>query len=81
MAITVWTVVPSLEYGDEEDVAWMRRSFREEQIVEVLRTDPHLTPLSATFWALHFGVPTGTVAALQDTRRGPSGDRTPALDG
>lgn len=76
-----YTIERVLEYGDEEDVAWMRRSFREEQIVEVLRTDPHLTPLSATFWALHFGVPTGTVAALQDTRRGASGDRTPALDG
>ena len=54
-----------LEYGDEEDVAWMRRIFREEQIVDVVRTDRHLTPLSANFWALHFGVPAGEVASLR----------------
>jgi len=46
-----------LEYGDEDDVAWMRRSFGRDQILDVLRTDRHLTPLSANFWALYFGVP------------------------
>ena len=28
-----------LEYGDEEAVGWMRRTFTEEQILDVLRTD------------------------------------------
>ena len=54
-----------LEYGDEEAVGWMRRTFTEEQILDVLRTDRRLTPLSATFWAFTFGVRARDVAALR----------------
>lgn len=54
-----------LEYGDEAAVAWMRETFSREQILEVLRTDRHLTPLSANFWSLLFGVPADEVTALR----------------
>jgi hypothetical protein len=60
-----------LEYGDEDGVAWMRRTFGQEQIQEVLRTDRNLTPRSANFWALLFGLPADRVAALK-TARSPS---------
>ena len=54
-----------LEYGgDEEAVGWMRRTFTDEQILDVLRTDRRLTPPSATFWAFIFGVRASDVAAL-----------------
>jgi hypothetical protein len=65
-----FTIGRVLEYGDEEDVRWMRRSFDVDQIVDVLRTDRRLTPLSANFWALHFGVHADEVAALRDTAAG-----------
>jgi len=54
-----------LEYGDEDAVAWMRSLFDREQIVDVLRTDRALTPLSANFWALVLGVPAHEVVALR----------------
>lgn len=57
-----------LEYGDEDAVAWMRATFSQEQILEVLRTDRNLTPLSANFWAILFGLPAADVAALRALR-------------
>ena len=67
-AYPVYTIERVLEYGDEVAVAWLRRSFTEEQILDVLRTDRHLTPLSANFWALLFGVPAREVVALRGER-------------
>ena len=63
-AYPVYTIERVLEFGDEEAVAWLRRTFTEGQILDVLRTDRHLTPLSANFWALVYGVPAQEVAAL-----------------
>jgi hypothetical protein len=79
-----YTIERVLEYGDEEDVAWMGHTFGREQILDVLRTDRHLTRLSANFWALYFGVPAADVAALQDglTRgigTGGSGEPGPSI--
>lgn len=53
-----------LELGDEHAVRWMRDSFSEEAILDVLRTDQRLTPRSANFWALIFHVPTQEIASL-----------------
>jgi hypothetical protein len=64
-AYPVYAIERVLEYGDEEAVAWMRRTFTQEQIVDVLRTDRRLTTLSANFWALLFAVPAAEVAALR----------------
>ena len=64
-AYPVYTIERVLEYGDEAAVAWLRRTVTHEQILDVLRTDRHLTPLSANFWALLFGVPAQEVAALR----------------
>lgn len=64
----VYTIERVLEYGDEDAVAWLRRTFTDEQILGVLRSDRHLTPLSANFWALLFGVPAHEVAALARSR-------------
>jgi hypothetical protein len=53
-----------LEHGNQDAVAWLRRTFSEDQIREVVCTDRHLTPRSANFWALIFGIPVRDVAAL-----------------
>ncbi len=63
-AYPVYTIERVLEHGNEEAVAWLRRTFSEEQILDVLRTDRHLSPRSANFWALLFGLPAHHVAAL-----------------
>ncbi len=64
-AYPVYAIERVLEYGDDNAVAWLRRTFTEAQIQDVLRTDRHLTPLSANFWALVFGVPAQEVASLR----------------
>jgi hypothetical protein len=60
-----YTIERVLEHGTEEDVAWLIRVFSRGTIADVLRTDQRLSPRSANFWALCFGVPPGEVAALQ----------------
>lgn len=60
-----YTIERVLEHGEEEDVAWLLRTFALGQIRDVLRTDRHLSPRSANFWALMFNVPPPDVAALQ----------------
>lgn len=64
-AYPVYTIERVLEHGNEEAVAWLRRTFTEDQILEVLRTDRRLSPRSANFWALLFGLPPEEVAALR----------------
>lgn len=53
-----------LEQGTEEAVAWMKATFREEEIRKVISEDRHLSPKSATYWALIYDIPADRVAAL-----------------
>lgn len=53
-----------LELGTEPAVAWMKSTFTEEEIKKVIREDRRLSPRSATFWALVYGIRTEDVAAL-----------------
>lgn len=64
----IYTIERVLEYGDEEAVAWLLQIFTKEEIRQVLRTNPHLSPRSANFWALFFELPTSEVAALRGER-------------
>lgn len=66
-----YTILRVLEYGDEEAVAWLRETFSADEIRRVLHTDRRLSPKSATFWALVYGVPTAEVAALHEGRQTP----------
>ena len=65
VAYPVYTIERVLEYGDTDAVTWLRCTFTDEQIRDVLRTDRHFTRLSANFWALFYGVPSADVAALK----------------
>lgn len=67
-AYPTYAIERVLEHGDEAAIAWMNESFSGEQIREVLRTDRNLSPLSANFWAILFGVPFGDVVALRNAR-------------
>ena len=59
-----YTIFRVLELGDEEAVRWLRNTFSGAEISRVLKTERRLTPKSATFWALVYGIPTCEVAAL-----------------
>jgi hypothetical protein len=60
-----YTILRVLELGDEDAVQWLRASFSEQEILRVLRTERRLSRKSANFWALVYGIPADTVAALQ----------------
>ena len=67
-AYPLHTIARVLEHGDEEAFRWLLGIFSREQIREVLRTDRHLSPRSANFWALVFDIPDQEVAALCDQK-------------
>ncbi|MBI1792198.1 MAG: hypothetical protein HYR60_32140 [Acidobacteria bacterium] len=60
-----YTILRILEFGDENAVAWLRRTFTTLQITQVLRSERRLSRRSANFWALVYGVPVDQVAALR----------------
>jgi Family of unknown function (DUF6922) len=59
-----YTIFRVLEYGDESAVAWLRQTFSESEIRRVLCSERRLSPKSANFWALVYGIPFPQVAAL-----------------
>ena len=60
-----YTILRVLEYGDVAAFEWLRTLFAEAEIRRVLQTERRLSPKSATFWALVYGIPAAEVAALQ----------------
>jgi hypothetical protein len=60
-----YTIGRILEYGDREAVAWLRATFAEEAIKQVISGERRLSRRTANFWALAYGIPTRDVAALK----------------
>ncbi|MHB9010668.1 MAG: DUF6922 domain-containing protein [Ignavibacteriaceae bacterium] len=60
-----YTISRILELGDKEAITWMKGIFPESQIEDILKVDEKLSPKSANFWAIIFGVPFHEVAALR----------------
>jgi len=54
-----------LEYGDEKAINWMKRNFTKKQITDVLFHFRIVSPKSANFWALIFGIDRKRVLCLQ----------------
>jgi hypothetical protein len=63
-----YTIFRVLEYGDERAITWLKEKFSEGDIRRVLCTERRLSPNSANFWALLYGVPFLEIAALNETR-------------
>lgn len=61
----VYTISRVLEFGNEEAVAWLKENFTESEIQLVIKSDKRLSPKSAHFWAIIFGVPLGEITALK----------------
>lgn len=60
-----YTIARILEYGDEDAVKWLRQTFTEGVIKRVIASERRLSPRSANFWALSYGIPVRDVAALK----------------
>ena len=60
-----YTISRILELGDKEAVTWMKENFSQSQIEDILKEDKRLSPKSANFWAIIFGIPFNEVAALK----------------
>ena len=69
LAYPQYTIFRILELGDRPAIAWLRSTFSQDQIKDVIRNERRLSPRSANFWALVYGIPPGEVAALQETHR------------
>ena len=65
LAFPAYTIGRILEFGDQDAIAWLKATFSEAQIVEVVRTERRLSRRSANFWALVYGLPPDQVAALK----------------
>ncbi len=61
----VYTITRVLEYGDLGAVEWLRQNFSEEEIKEVIRSEQTLSPRSANFWGLVYGISKRHICALQ----------------
>ena len=59
-----YTIHRILELSDEQAIGWLRETFSEAEIRHVIRSERRLSPKSATFWALVYGIPEVEVAAL-----------------
>jgi hypothetical protein len=64
-AYPTYTIARILEYGDEKAVAWLKETFAEDDIKQVIRAERRLTRRSANFWALVYRIPPDEVAALK----------------
>ena len=64
LAYPDYTIFRVLEYGDDEAIAWLRETFNSTEIRRVIRAERRLSPKSATFWALIYGIREAEVAAL-----------------
>jgi hypothetical protein len=60
-----YTIARILEYGDDCAVAWMRETFSEKDVRDVIHNERRLTRRSAHFWALIYLIPEEEVAALK----------------
>ena len=65
LAFPTYTIGRILEYGDKDAIAWLKTTFSEAQIVDVLRSERRLSRRSANFWALIYGLPPDQIAALK----------------
>lgn len=54
-----------LEYGDKRAISWMQRNFTKGDITGVLSRLRAVSPKSANFWALIYGIDRKKILCLQ----------------
>jgi hypothetical protein len=66
-----YTIARLLELGDQAAIEWLRGSFSQELIRQVICAERRLSRRSANYWALVYGIPREQVAALQQPKASP----------
>lgn len=59
-----YTIARLLEYGNPAAISWMRAHFSTALVRDVICSERKLSPKSATFWGLVYGIPFDEIAAL-----------------
>ena len=62
-----YTIFRVSELGDRPAITWLRKAFSQDQIKEVIRNEQRLSPRSANFWALIYGIPLEEIAGESGT--------------
>jgi hypothetical protein len=65
LVFPTYTIGRILEYGNQDAIAWLKDTFPDTQIMDVVRTERRLSRRSANFWALVYGLSPDQVAALK----------------
>ena len=64
-----------LEYGQKDAVLWMEKRYSKRLISHVVQVSRALSPRSANYWAIKYGIDKGSVLCLQkaftETRKMP----------
>ncbi|MFA4028826.1 MAG: hypothetical protein GDYSWBUE_000890 [Candidatus Fervidibacterota bacterium] len=60
-----------LEFGDEEAIRWLRRTFGDDAIGEVVQKSRRLSKRTANFWRLILGIPKERVKCLSKRSQDP----------
>lgn len=55
-----------IDYGNLEDVQWMKETYSPEEIIEVVRKSRGLTRKSACFWAAYFNIAKEEIECLKE---------------
>lgn len=63
-----YTIGRVLEYGDADAVAWLKASFSDDDVAQMLRGERRLSRRTANFWALIYGLPRDEVASLRSRK-------------
>jgi hypothetical protein len=58
-----------LEYGDKKALKWLKENFEEKAIKNVLLTSKNLSPKTANFWQLIFGLNKDKILCLKKSFR------------
>ncbi len=55
-----------LEYGDDRAIRWVRRTFGDEQVADVVRRSRRISRKTANFWAVILGIPRQEIRCLSE---------------
>ena len=65
LSFPTYTIGRILEYGNQDAIAWLKDTFSDTQIIDVVRNERRLSRRSANFWVLVYGLSPDQVAALK----------------
>ena len=62
-----YVIARVLEHGDLVAIRWLIKTYRKEDIVNVVKSSRQLSRKTANFWRLRLGIPPSAVYALKRT--------------